>query len=256
MIDAEAAEAWLDEREADVPEPGTEAIEREDVRVRIAPYAFPWAATVRHARWSEDEAERGIDGVVDLFRRRGRRFVWIVGPSSRPRDLAQRLRRRGFEKDVEGDERILVARLPLTLLSRNPDVRIVEVTDEATLRDHVAVYGSRWTDDLFRQRRRYLGRPASRSGYLVAYLGDAAAGTAGWTHTRDGRAVLLNGGTVRSEYRRRGVYSEMTRRRTERARARGCQYAVLLANPETSGPILLKRGFVDLGPMPILYSPP
>lgn len=255
MIDALTAERWLHEREAECPAPRSETIARDDLLLRTTPYAFPWASSVRYARWTEEEVERRIDGVLDFFRARGRRFVWLVGPSTRPRDLGRRLLARGFQKDVDEHERILAARLPIAGLRVNAAVHIAEVSDEETLRMHVEITTERWREDCLAERRRYLACPDRRGGYLVAYRDGVAAGTAGWTYTADGRAVLLNGGTVRPEHRRRGVYSEMVRWRTERARARGCEYAVLVANPRTSAPILLKRGFVDLAAEAIYYSP-
>lgn len=256
MIDPLTAEAWLHERDADCPSPGTETIERDDLLLRATPYAFPWASSVRRARWSEANAERGIDEVLAFFRARGRRFVWLVGPSSRPLDLGERLRARGFKRDVEEDERILAARLPIAGLAENRAVELLEVADEETLRASVELTTERWREDLLADRRRYLACRERRGGFLVARLDSVTVGTAGWTYTADGRAVLLNGGVVRPDFRRRGVYSAMVRWRAQRARERGCAFAVLIANPRTSGPILDKRGFVDLGAMSIYYSPP
>src|SRR3972149_1238664 len=55
---------------------------------------------------------------------RGRSFVWEVGPSSAPADLADRLRRRGLE--VESDTRLLVARLPVAGLRPVAALRLVD----------------------------------------------------------------------------------------------------------------------------------
>lgn len=205
--------------------------------------------------WSEEEADRRIAEISAYFAARNRRFVWLVGPSSRPPDLARRLAKHGFRKDVEENERILVARLPVQRLRVNDEVRIVEVADDESLRDSVSVMGTRWHDAVLMDRRRYLACKERRGGFLVAYFEGNAAGTAGWTFTADGRAVLLNGGVVREEFRRRGVYSSMVGWRVERALERACLFAALVANPRTSGPILSKRNFADLGPMPIFYSP-
>jgi hypothetical protein len=52
------------------------------------------------------------------------------------------------------------------------------------------------------------------------------------------------------EHRGVGVYKALVANRARAAHIRGCGIASILANTDTSAPILLRRGFVDHGPLP------
>ena len=52
----------------------------------------------------------------------------------------------------------------------------------------------------------------------------------------------------------RGVYSTLSAYRADRARERGLEYACIVADPTTSGPIVAKAGFVDHGPQLVFTS--
>lgn len=86
-----------------------ELVERPDLLMWTRPGATKWSSSVRLARWDPDEADRRIQEVLTFFRERGRPFVWHVGPSSVPADLAIRLGHAGLAREH-------VTRLPVTEL--------------------------------------------------------------------------------------------------------------------------------------------
>jgi ribosomal protein S18 acetylase RimI-like enzyme len=232
-----------------------ELVERDDLIMWTRPSTIPWMSTVRLARWSAAEAEERIDEVLALFRERRRSFVWHIGPSSAPADLADRLLRRGLE--VESDTRLLVARLPVTGLRRNTDLRIVD----ARTADEVAAYlrfarrdweDPELDDDVVAERMRSFAVYGERMGNVVGYLGAELVANAAWRDSSDGRALYLSGGGTLPEHRRKGIYQTLVAYRLERAARRGCSYAVIQARADTSLPILLGRGFTEVARVPVL----
>src|SRR5205823_14093642 len=97
-----------------------------------------------------------------------------------------------------------------------------------------------------------LGVPGRRGGFLVAYLGDAPVANAGYRYSSDGRCVYLTGAETVEQFRGRGVYKTLIAHRAAKTAERGCDLASILANPETSAPILARHGFADHGPLPRL----
>lgn len=55
---------------------------------------------MKYARWEPDEAEREIQGLKEKFYARKVPLIWMVGPSSRPKDLEVRLLQ-GFQHSTD-----------------------------------------------------------------------------------------------------------------------------------------------------------
>lgn len=205
-----------------------------------------------YGRWSDDEVDPGIAEVRDFFRTRAQQFEWIVGPSSRPAGLGRSVEAAGGTR--EDDARLMTAALPLRPFAVNADLVIREVTDAVRVRDYLRIAWPDWSparvDAEIEQRLAYLTLPDRRGGWLVAYLDDEPVANATWKDSADGRCVYLKGAGTRPEFRGRGIYSALTAYRCERAIERGCAYAAIIAVADTSAPILRKRGFSDLGPLP------
>src|SRR5256885_3937268 len=94
------------------------------------------------------------------------RFMWHVGPSSRPTDLEALLLAHGLALGER--PRLMTAPLPLPGEWREADIRIVEVTDRATAR--VGLKLAHHTDDLDRaldDRMRYLAFPGRTTHFLI-----------------------------------------------------------------------------------------
>ncbi len=199
------------------------------------------------ARWTDEAAERGIDEVLAFFAARGRRFIWSIGPSSRPASLAERLERGGFT--LEADTLWLAARLPVPGLRADPTLRIEPVRDEAIARAATAIEFEHLSEaDRERIASDLLARVrADDIRAVVAYRAGTVVATARWRLHPERRAVHLAGSFTLPEHRGRGAYSALVAYRTEDARRAGCEYATITADVATSAPILLKRGFVALG---------
>jgi GNAT superfamily N-acetyltransferase len=227
---------------------GEGIVARPDLLLRIGPLVTdPWSSTVHWARWSADQVDAGIGEVLDLFRKRRQAFVWLVADTSSPPSIGERLEAAGFIRELQG--KMLVALLPLDGLRTNRDVVVKEVRDRAGVREAIRVDHPDWDDDraadLVDERVRRLGGDWHLA---TAYLDGHPAGTARWRIDRELGAVELRGAETLPEHRRRGVYSTLVAFRAEQAAREGCTFATIVADLHTSGPILTKRGFEDLGP--------
>lgn len=237
---------------------GLELVERLDLLMWTRPSPTKWSSSVRWALWSENEADQRIDEVLAFYRERGRPFVWHIGPSSAPPDLARRLERRGLIP--ENETTLLVATLPVAGLRTNSDVVVVEARAPAQVGTFLRFGHPDWNDEEVRSelpdRLRFLDLYRERAGFLVAYLADAPVANAAWRDSADGHAVYLTGAGTKREHRGEGIYQTLVQYRLDRALARGCHYAVIQAQSDTSMPILLRRGFVPAGRVAVLSWTP
>jgi GNAT superfamily N-acetyltransferase len=247
--DAVYPESMLFDYERDWVPPGLEQVERSDL---MAWCRRGWPAShsrVAYARWDESSVERGIDEALAFFG--DQPFNWHVGPSSSPTDLGERLARRGLE--LVAAPRMMTVALPLSgdWRPREP-VTIVEVHDERTARIslQLAHHNDEELEQMLPDRLSYLATAGRRGGFLIAFIGDDAVGNAGYRYSADGACVYLTGAETVPEYRGRGVYKALVASRSAAARTRGCRIASILANTETSAPILSRRGFMDHGSLP------
>jgi GNAT superfamily N-acetyltransferase len=132
--------------------------------------------------------------------------------------------------------------------------RVVEVEDEETARLGLRLAhhdGADLERDVV-ERMAYLGTPGRRGGFLVAYLDGVPVANAGYRYSGDGRCVYLTGAETAEPFRGRGVYKSLIAHRAARAAERGCTVASILANRDTSAPILVRHGFSDHGALPRL----
>ncbi len=182
---ARLVESSLYDYEPDWNPPGLNVVDRPDLRMWSTSSPERGANRVAWARWSEAEAEKGIDGVLAYFHDRNRAFTWCVGPSSMSADLDLRLEVRGFVR-VHVDL-ILTAELPVQGFRTNPHVRIEHVCDEAGVISFLRLSQashSDWSDEEFQaaiaERLSYLRLPTGRGGMLLAYIGTEPVGNASW----------------------------------------------------------------------------
>jgi GNAT superfamily N-acetyltransferase len=136
-------------------------------------------------------------------------------------------------------------------------VRIVEVADAATARVGLQLAhheGAELESDVD-ERMEYLALATRRGGFLVAYIGGTPVANASYRYSADGRCVYLTGAETLESFRGRGVYKALVAYRAARAFTRGCTLAAILANRDTSAPILARHGFADHGMLPRLIPP-
>lgn len=252
------AERIMWDYEPDFAPSGMEVVERDDLLMWRRPHGplsqRRWGNRVSYVRTTPERIEAVIDEVLAFFA--DLPFTWVVGPPSSPADLPGRLATRGLTDIGDGD--LLTASLPIHGLRRDPAVEILEVNDEATARIGLTLAHPTAPPEemeaMVRERLEYLKRPRRWAGYLVAFIAGIPVANAGYRYSGDGNSVYLTGAETVQPYRGRGVYQSIVAYRADAAAARGCRFAVIRSRRDTSLPILMKRGFVDHGHLPIFTA--
>lgn len=202
---------------------------------------------VSHCVVDEASIERALDETIAEYR--GIRFRFIVGPGTKPEDLAERLARRGFSRvDVHGMARDLS---PIEGVPAG--VRVEAAIDESGADLFTDVTARGWEMDpaplrpmhramLTRSYRLFVARIAGEPVGVGAY---ALAGT----------TAYQMGAVVLPAFRRRGVYRALVAARLADAACRGATLATSQARAETSAPLLAKLGFDVVCRFPMMTSP-
>jgi GNAT superfamily N-acetyltransferase len=231
---------------------GFERIDRGDVRYKLGSDPLPWSNGVAYARWRPEEVETRAKEIIRIFRDRGVAFTWQIGPNTDAVGLSTVLGANGLHKEV--DALLLTAKIPIRGRLPEHDLRLVEELDERTASDAIRVVRNRTGDELrtrLESRMRYLKCPTRRGGGVVAYRRDLAVGHGAWRYGSDGETVYLHMASTLQPHRRTGVYTAILGWRLDRAVRDGKTIAVVVAERSTSAPILMRKGFREVGSLQI-----
>ncbi len=246
---------WTAERklEAALQAPRVRAYVRDDTRIIerpgwyqvITPSARSYLNEVLLSRLEPDDAERIIDETIAMYRAHNIQMKWNVDPQTRPADLGERLRRRGFES------------VPLRAMGIDTSASLAEsagVTiseaDASSVGDFVRTTLRGWAmaEDQVDVEIRLHDALLTAVPRLVHFFGAKIDGE--WAGTavlivRDGYGYLV-GAQVLESARERGVYRALVAARLACLRDRGFGYAVTHARESSSAPILEHIGFETL----------
>lgn len=227
---------------------GFERIDRGDVRYKLGSDALPWSNGVSYARWRPDVVEERAREMIAMFRERRLAFTWQVGPNTDAVGLTSVLAAHGLHKEI--DALILTAKIPIRGRLPDHDLRLVEETDERTATDAIRVVRDRSSEEVrtrLETRMRYLNCPSRRGGGVVAYRNTLPVGHGAWRYGSDGDTVYLHMAATLQPHRRTGVYTAILGWRLDRAVRDGKTTAVLVAERASSAPILMRKGFREVG---------
>lgn len=180
-------------------------------------------------------------------------FVWLVGPRATPPDLGERLLDLGAEPNPGGCDAMAMV-LDREPPSSPPDVEIRRVE---TLADYFASWEITFEGFRMPEAEREAVRATlperwavsvkytSRWGYL-AFVGGVPAANAQVRRTVHGPLFLAGGATLPA-FRGRGIYRALVRARWDDAIRLGAGALVVIANVDTSYPILERLGFRAVG---------
>ena len=228
-----------------------------DVRVpgllgRESTVSHPIANLVGCADLDDANANTTISALRDRFAESAKSFGWITSPSSRPRDLSQRLLDAGL---VKADELAGMALTDLaTPIRANPEVEVRPATIEEqrqAIPMTAAAYGlpldvATWfTETLIGAGDRL--RAVAYYAYLPGHDGPIAFGNLVFIPGTS--IVLLGGAATVGDLRGLGVYTSLVARRLADARAAGAGAAVIQAVRGTSAPVCAKLGFEEMLPL-------
>jgi hypothetical protein len=193
----------------------------------------------------EENADAVIDAQIARFERIPRDFEWKLYDYDPPKDLLERLRRRGFE--IGEAEALLVLDLNAApeALDRPVLPSVVRITDPGDIDALVTLESSVWGEDHHVLgeflKRDLLEHPETLSVY-VSYANQQAV-SAAWIYFHAGTCFAsLWGGSTLPQFRRQGHYTLLLAARAQEARSRGFTLLTVDASP-MSRPILEKRGF-------------
>jgi len=200
---------------------------------------------VIHSRLDEESADAAISAQIARFQTIPQDFEWKVYDYDTPKDLIDRLRRRGFE--VGDPEALLVLDLrdgPESL-DRPVPPSVVRITDPGEVDDLVALENAVWDTDhqgLGELLKRDLQERPEMVSVYISYQGQHPA-SAAWIYFHAGNSFAsLWGGSTLPQFRNQGHYSLLLAARAQEARLRGFSLLTVDASP-MSRPILEKHGF-------------
>jgi len=123
---------------------GMTVLDQEDVLLVDSGLPSDTFNKVARTRFSDSEADRGIDEVTQHFRRANRPFAWWVGPGSRPLDLESRLRHHG----LAAAESELGMSMELRNLPRKVDppreLNIRRAASPEGIANFASIFGANW----------------------------------------------------------------------------------------------------------------
>lgn len=203
------------------------------------------------SRLSDAEADERIVETIATYQSLNLPLMWMLSPSSRPKNLAERLEARGFRHLV--NVRGMLARVDdLVCLggATRQENTTVEIVNAANIEEWLALYARAWnvdetTKDVVRKEMTAQFDQPTESHFAVVarYRGEAcgAASVAVFDHF----GLLLNA-FVDPEVRRRGIFRSMVMARASILRERSIPYAVIHALEQTAAPLVRRMGFEDV----------
>ena len=225
---------------------GAGALEEGDgwARLTTAAASSEFRNAVLRSRLEPEEADARIEETIAHFDALGTPFRWFVTPSTRPRDMGERLLRRGFR----------LAPVIAAMTARpgdfpRPDAPDMDVVDVGPAE------ADAWVDTLRRGwdmpppavarfRAEIEGglaaRPRRSFYFLARWRGEPAA--EGSLTLFDGYAHF-DGSTTVPAYRRRGLYRALILARMAFLRTRGVGLVTNHCRADTSAPICARLGF-------------
>ena len=278
-FDSDAARATYDRqirRGLEPPQPGWLVEETARVIRTTAPASAPYGCFVTWSDLDAASADQAIGEQIAHFASldegRGRRFEWKLFGHDHPADLADRLTAAGFEAEEAETLVIGLAHeiLATTQASPSPSLpglairEVCEATLDADLARMGALHAAVWGGDfdwlMDELRVKYLADP----GVLRIHLAEAPgpdgtplALSSAWLRLQQGTEFAsLWGGSTLAEWRGKGLYRELVRRRAAQAVGAGFRYLQVDASPD-SRPILERLGFhIVTWTQPFVWSPP
>jgi hypothetical protein len=218
------------------------------VQGRVTNVSHPLANVVSAARLDEENADRTINEILELFDAREQAFGWVVGPASTPSDLGERLEAHSIPKASQMAGLVLTdLRTPIR---SNPEVEVREVTGDELpgltplVAESFGIPAN--VSDLFFDALRFNSNKV-RSRTYVASIGGQPVSWALMNYLPGEPIVQLGGASTLAEHRGNGVYTTLVARRLADAEADGMTAALIQAVQDTSAPICRKIGFREIG---------
>ncbi|HEU0295179.1 MAG TPA: GNAT family N-acetyltransferase [Anaerolineales bacterium] len=230
--------------------PGCELMESDSLGLHHASLSNPMFRGAWKTRFSPEDAETRIDEVSHWFKqRKAPYFFWWTDAQTRLVDLVERLMRRGFDGNLEGDPGMVVNLHKLEEDVQPPDgFNIIQARDQKSLADCRDVFaeafeatisnGQAWADATLAIK------PENVPWQLyVRYLDRQPVATSALFNGA-GVAGIYGVGTIPRE-RNRGIGAAMTLKPLLEARKQGYHFAVLFSS-RMGYPVYKRLGFREV----------
>jgi GNAT superfamily N-acetyltransferase len=225
--------------------PGSHLIVRDDWAQIITPGAKGSASNaVYRSIVSLAEIESKVNSTCDSYEAMQVPFRWVLTPHSRPLDTARLLERRGLQLLYEATAMIQSVDLAISPIHSALEVRDVELA-QADL--YVDTFMRCWELPIemkveFRDGVIHgLKDSGKKFRPYVAFSDDEPIGTAALLILPSG--AYLAAGTVRKDYRGRGIYRALLSHRARVAKSLGLGQLLIHAKNHTAAPICRRLGF-------------
>jgi len=215
--------------------PGCELLESESLGLHHAPLPNPMFRGAWKTRFTLEETDTRIDEVLDWFHQReAPNFFWWTDPLTQPIDLVERLMKRGFDGNLDGDPGMVVNLHELNENMQTPaGFNIIQATEQKSLSDWRDAFaeafempvggGQAWVDAALSIKQENMPWQL-----YVGYLDHQAVSTS-MLFCGAGVAGIYAVGTIHRE-RNKGIGAAMTLKPLLDAREQGYHYGVLFAS--------------------------
>lgn len=219
-----------------------------DAQWLIADIPHPTFNRVMYACFESWQVEARIDIILAQYQQRQLPLVWMVGPSSQPADLGQRLQQHGLIYLGGYPGMVADLTIPSPLVQRPEGLSICCVSDESTLRDWLNIVAIGYAHPTFVSQALFelylslISDEGSPCRLFLGYLNGIPATT----------SLLLLGNKVAGiyavatlpQFRRKGLGKAITLKALQEARAKGYTTAAL-ASTQIGLDIYRALGFVE-----------
>ncbi len=233
---------------------GIKRIDVKGVKGYVTPFDSEQANHVGLADLEKDQADKTIEKVIEFYKNEKKSFSWIVGPTSRPDDLNERLINHGFnyrneisaygfymnttKTDLRVNPEFEVTDVPLEFLGGNIDLMVNAFGTGMDKNVAMSLIGISMainsTERYKNEVRAYVAREKATGKYV---------GFAIMEMDKKGSYAILDGAAVLPEYRGKGIYRNMVAARIDDAAESNIKYLIIHAMKSTSAPICEKAGF-------------
>jgi GNAT superfamily N-acetyltransferase len=230
--------------------PNSEVVEDDRLGFHHAFPLNPMFKGVWKTRLAVEEVDSAIDNMINWFgQRKAPYFFWWTDSQTQPPDLVERLLKRGFDGNLEGDPGMAIDLHTLKEAASTPaGFTIMQAIDQTTLEDWRDVFATAfemplsgaqaWIDATLSA-----GRENAPWQMYVGYLGNVPVAC----------SMLFNGAGVAGIYaigtlpemRHKGIGTAITMKPLLDARAQGFRFAVLFAT-RMGHPVYEKIGFREV----------
>lgn len=257
MLTIEQTNAMLDRKGLDSEffrQMGIAQINIPGVKGYVTPISSEHANHVGLSNLDENDADDVINRVIDFFAGQKKSFSWIVGPTSKPKDLPERLVKHNFVFNDEISEYGMALSTAENMDYQDKGFPIREITlDELGEKLDLIMesFGTGMTHEsssMLVQMAKLINSTPYYKDQIKAYVAveensGKEAGFCMMEMDRKNGYAILDGSAVLPAYRGRGIYRRMVAKRKNDAERNGIEHLIIHALKKTSAPVCENVGF-------------